>query len=754
VDLRKQLGEEVFEWLCACAVYPELHWDLTVRLGALPGMSSPLLKEIDVLRLVSLRWFRNGSLPEAIRRELIAELSGPRKAAVRNAIIDVLRQNPAPRGSFAEQSQQLYLAVQHFWKDPRDRLARKRLKEAVSHVSVEDLQSDYALLESSEALSADALAFLLPLTFRRIFYPKGVLAIGIRTPVRALFTVLLTAALLAGLQYLDRRILSSEAVPLQASVSPTTSPMPPPQLAPEKPQPAANSPASKAKLASPPATPDAQIAAAPNGAPAPIVSPAPNVEPASEPLAGQAQSVVPQPKVEEAAKTTDVPKPAPSPAPVTNTAIVEAVIKDPLGILLTGRGELRRAGLEASIMASPGELLYAGDVLAAATGPLVMADCQSRIKVAMQPQDQVMITASGLKVVAGKPVQSQVVLCELPSNTIPPPTAGRPSPHVPDAKNPLDILSNAVLYERAGNVQQASSAYLQLATFWPNAIWLRDRTGVWARGLVPTPTVPRGKTYALVIGISRYQSSSSISLKYADADANAFAQFLATPRGGGAETYILTNQMATAAAIRNNLQRITRQASPSDSIVLAIAAMGVAQPKESYLMGYDSEPEDLESTGISLSELRSVLEQARTASTIAYLDLCHAGAIGVLQRNDFRKLGAAIGTINTGRTPEFIFAATSQSGVAFEGANFGGGHGAFTYFVLRGLNGDADLNHDGQVTRDELVSYVRNQVAQSTVKRQIPVDYGNLPEDTILSETAKVGIQLSSFTPLSPAGAR
>ncbi|MCP4664512.1 MAG: hypothetical protein GY856_54705, partial [bacterium] len=36
-DLRERLGEDAFQWLCACAVYPELHWSLTLHLGTLLG---------------------------------------------------------------------------------------------------------------------------------------------------------------------------------------------------------------------------------------------------------------------------------------------------------------------------------------------------------------------------------------------------------------------------------------------------------------------------------------------------------------------------------------------------------------------------------------------------------------------------------------------------------------------------------------------------------------------------------------------
>jgi uncharacterized caspase-like protein len=42
------------------------------------------------------------------------------------------------------------------------------------------------------------------------------------------------------------------------------------------------------------------------------------------------------------------------------------------------------------------------------------------------------------------------------------------------------------------------------------------------------------------------------------------------------------------------------------------------------------------------------------------------------------------------------------------------GHGLFTYYLLQGLNGAADLNHDGIVSLQELYEYVEQQVTQKS----------------------------------------
>lgn len=96
--LRRFLGGDVFQWLCVCAVYPELQWDLTLHLGTLPSMPEALVSEDNLVKLLSLEWFRNGSMPDELRRELIAQLDPAVLAEAREAIVGLLGQSPVLEG--------------------------------------------------------------------------------------------------------------------------------------------------------------------------------------------------------------------------------------------------------------------------------------------------------------------------------------------------------------------------------------------------------------------------------------------------------------------------------------------------------------------------------------------------------------------------------------------------------------------------------------------------------------------------------
>jgi uncharacterized caspase-like protein len=58
--------------------------------------------------------------------------------------------------------------------------------------------------------------------------------------------------------------------------------------------------------------------------------------------------------------------------------------------------------------------------------------------------------------------------------------------------------------------------------------------------------------------------------------------------------------------------------------------------------------------------------------------------------------------------------------ISQEGKKWGGGHGVFTWAVLEGLGGGADINRDRVVTTGELFDFVSDKVREQTSGRQSP----------------------------------
>ncbi|MGE0130708.1 MAG: hypothetical protein AB7U82_21725 [Blastocatellales bacterium] len=243
--LRDYLGEEAFQWLCACAVYPELHWDLTLHLGSLPRMvsgQSALISEKNLLRLIRLPWFRAGSMPDELRLQLIGKLEPQRERAVRSAIIELLEKNPAPHGSFAADARRLEIAAQRSWLSRDNRQELRREVKEIRKFPTDDVVRDYALVRFLESAPSSRLAMLLPRQLRKTFYEGGVPALGMKSGVRLLATLATMTAIWLGAMGLlpgkpesnDGEISGRDIAGSQTTQSPapTTTPITSPTLTP------------------------------------------------------------------------------------------------------------------------------------------------------------------------------------------------------------------------------------------------------------------------------------------------------------------------------------------------------------------------------------------------------------------------------------------------------------------------------------------------------------------------------------------
>ncbi len=115
----------------------------------------------------------------------------------------------------------------------------------------------------------------------------------------------------------------------------------------------------------------------------------------------------------------------------------------------------------------------------------------------------------------------------------------------------------------------------------------------------------------------------------------------------------------------------------------------------------------------------------RAKDKILLTDSCHSGAI---RPEDLQDVNHTLIHLDKSL---FSLTASRDREVSYESAAWGGGHGVFTYYVVRGLEGEADENGDGIVTADELQDYVYRNVRQAT--SEAPRDSRTRPSDKAAS---------------------
>ncbi len=247
-----------------------------------------------------------------------------------------------------------------------------------------------------------------------------------------------------------------------------------------------------------------------------------------------------------------------------------------------------------------------------------------------------------------------------------------------------------------------------------------------------------GKRFALVVGVGKYKLGGSglQNLAYADTDAAAFQQFLIH---GGAipkeNVQLLLNEDATLEAIRQRLTVALAAAAPEDTVILYFNMQGAydpTHPDRKYLAAYDTDPLNMAATALSVADLPDMIANSiRSKHVVLLADTCHGNGVGTdvtVKTKPDNLVNLYLVRAMQLRGMAAIEASdihqTSHEGPQWKGA------GVFTYDLIQGLSGKADLDGDGTVTVNELFTYTQLQVAKDTFDDQLPITspatFGNL----------------------------
>ena len=249
-----------------------------------------------------------------------------------------------------------------------------------------------------------------------------------------------------------------------------------------------------------------------------------------------------------------------------------------------------------------------------------------------------------------------------------------------------------------------------------------------------------GQKWAVVIGISKYKDSRVAGLRYASADARSFYDWLISQQGGGyapSQIRLLLDSGATAESIKNALFSWLKQALEEDMVTIYFAGHGSPEspdtPNNLFLLPFDTKYNDIASTGFPMWDVETALKRFIKAKKVVVIaDACHSGGVGqsfdIARRGDrsvkINPISAGLQNLSKIGDGVAVISASDDKQFSQESQSWGGGHGVFTYFLLKGLNGDADYNRDGQVTMGELIPYLSEQVRRDTRNAQSPTVSG------------------------------
>lgn len=234
-----------------------------------------------------------------------------------------------------------------------------------------------------------------------------------------------------------------------------------------------------------------------------------------------------------------------------------------------------------------------------------------------------------------------------------------------------------------------------------------------------TKSIEVGNKWALLIGINDYLDSMISKLNFSAKDIEEFYEILVDSQKG---KYNINNvevlsdlreQKPTRNIILSKLAKISRSASPEDSVLFYFSGHGYEKEGNPYLLCSDSYTNTLEETAIPTETIRKTMEDSLARTKIIVIDACHSGAIkgrkdsGIMTKTFFETFFPA---------PEgFAVLASCKLGeYSYEWKEKE--HGVFSYYLLEGMNGLADRDGDGIITITDAHRYTSENVKRWAFK--------------------------------------
>ncbi|HWP43526.1 MAG TPA: tetratricopeptide repeat protein, partial [Blastocatellia bacterium] len=182
-----------------------------------------------------------------------------------------------------------------------------------------------------------------------------------------------------------------------------------------------------------------------------------------------------------------------------------------------------------------------------------------------------------------------------------------------------------------------------------------------------------------------------------------------------------------------------KESKPQDFFVIFIAAHGMiagetdpatgASIERPYFVLHDTDLRDFKNTALPMEYFRDLVSKIPARKGLVLSDTCNSAGVqltgrssGATSRVNARYI-SEMSSIDTGIG--FIWSA-GQFETAREPLYLG--HGAFTYCLLEGLRGNADVNQDAKVTFNEIAEYLREEVPKITEDKQHPYYSTNVLE--------------------------
>jgi len=258
-------------------------------------------------------------------------------------------------------------------------------------------------------------------------------------------------------------------------------------------------------------------------------------------------------------------------------------------------------------------------------------------------------------------------------------------------------------------------------------IGVKDKSGMKASETIIV--VYKRKTYAkeqykngaLIIGIEDYSKVEDFpSLNFSVDDASKIAEFLESQKSkdaledatgeGKIKINLIVDKQATTEKILRGLSDLK---DCEERVYIFFSGHGKIDNNNEYLVTYNTNDYDLKSS-LDMKKFSDYIKDFKAKDILIFIDACHSARAAQI---DF-----SVNQVSGKNIVVYTSCGGDQQSMELESL----GHGVFTYYILEGLEGQAEGSHkDNRIHFSELMDYVYINVESKTRGKQIPRQTGS-----------------------------
>jgi tetratricopeptide (TPR) repeat protein len=231
------------------------------------------------------------------------------------------------------------------------------------------------------------------------------------------------------------------------------------------------------------------------------------------------------------------------------------------------------------------------------------------------------------------------------------------------------------------------------------------------------------QTYALIMGIEKYQDVGIKPLQYATRDAKSFADQLKLSGVPDSNIRLLTDEAATSPAAYDGLKWLLSVVQEKDLVYIYFSGHGDVENELIYKLGFLLTSNTFRNNyiynALSIEHLNyyaNTLSATNKARVVLITDACHSGKLAGASIRGSQLVGEQL--MKTVKNETRLASCTPEQ-KSLESDRWAGGRSVFSYYLLKAFQGHASNATDTLLTLSELKAYLEKSLKNDEYLKEL-----------------------------------